>query len=215
MRMAENMTIDEQMIETANRLADEFGTDHIVSRQEILKIFFMKFNTNESSVIPSDYCYNRINDGIQLNKPAVFERLGRAQYRCLGLNYPYNGPIFHNPTGQAEFVVGMCVNGERIIAPDSHYNSQTTPESSKPKLDDKCQNSIERKTRRDPDVRVRFEVLKRDNFKCCSCGASPAKDVSVELHKDHIIPWSKGGHTIYENLQTLCSKCNIGKGNIE
>lgn len=59
--------------------------------------------------------------------------------------------------------------------------------------------------------KLRYTVLKRDNFKCCACGASPAKDPAVELHIDHIVPWSKGGETTLENLQTLCSKCNIGK----
>ena len=62
-------------------------------------------------------------------------------------------------------------------------------------------------------AKLRYEVLKRDNFKCCACGASPAKDPSVELHIDHIIPWSKGGKTELANLQTLCSKCNLGKSN--
>ena len=63
--------------------------------------------------------------------------------------------------------------------------------------------------------KLRYQVLKRDNFKCCACGASPAKDPSVELHIDHIIPWAKGGKTTADNLQTLCSKCNLGKGDIE
>ena len=63
--------------------------------------------------------------------------------------------------------------------------------------------------------KLRYTVLKRDNFKCCACGASPAKDPSVELHVDHIVPWSKGGETTIENLQTLCSKCNIGKSDSE
>ncbi len=70
-------------------------------------------------------------------------------------------------------------------------------------------------TGRDPSLRLRFQVLKRDNFSCCQCGASPAKDQTVELHVDHIKPWSKGGETIYDNLQTLCSKCNLGKSNLE
>ncbi len=34
----------------------------------------------------------------------------------------------------------------------------------------------------------------------------------VELHVDHVIPWSKGGPTVFEHLQTLCNKCNLGKG---
>jgi hypothetical protein len=70
------------------------------------------------------------------------------------------------------------------------------------------------KTKRDINLRLRFIVMQRDNFKCCMCGASPAKDPSVELHIDHIIPWSKGGETTIDNLQTLCSKCNLGKSNL-
>ena len=70
------------------------------------------------------------------------------------------------------------------------------------------------KTKRDVNLRMRFIVMQRDNFKCCVCGASPAKDPSVELHIDHIIPWSKGGETTLQNLQTLCSKCNLGKSNL-
>ena len=70
------------------------------------------------------------------------------------------------------------------------------------------------KSRVIPD-KLRYKVLKRDNFKCCACGASPAKDPSIELHIDHIVPWSKGGETKFENLQTLCSRCNIGKSDSE
>ena len=59
---------------------------------------------------------------------------------------------------------------------------------------------------------LRYKVLVRDKFRCVICGASPAKDVGVELHVDHIHPWSRGGQNIEENLRTLCSKCNLGKG---
>lgn len=72
----------------------------------------------------------------------------------------------------------------------------------------------EHRTSRNINARMRFKVLKRDNFKCCACGASPAKDPSVDLHVDHIIPWAKGGETVIDNLQTLCSKCNLGKSDI-
>lgn len=71
------------------------------------------------------------------------------------------------------------------------------------------------KTARDVNLRLRFLVMKRDSFKCVICGASPAHNPETVLHIDHIIPWSKGGETIYDNLQTLCSKCNQGKGNLE
>lgn len=71
-----------------------------------------------------------------------------------------------------------------------------------------------KKTNRDINLRLRFRILQRDNFKCCICGASPSSDPTVVLHVDHIIPWSKGGETVEENLQTLCSKCNLGKSDI-
>ena len=66
---------------------------------------------------------------------------------------------------------------------------------------------------RTADLRLRFQVLTRDNFKCRACGASPATDSNIILHVDHIIPWSKGGETKIDNLQTLCSNCNLGKSN--
>lgn len=69
-------------------------------------------------------------------------------------------------------------------------------------------------TNRDINLRLRFKVLQRDNFKCKICGESPATNPNVKLHVDHIQPYSKGGETIIENLQTLCSNCNWGKSNL-
>ena len=69
-----------------------------------------------------------------------------------------------------------------------------------------------RRSSRDPSLRLRFQVLQRDRFACRSCGASPATQAGIELHVDHVTPWSKGGDTIFENLQTLCNRCNLGKG---
>lgn len=58
---------------------------------------------------------------------------------------------------------------------------------------------------------LRYDVLRRDNFKCQICGIS-AQDGAV-LHIDHIIPVSRGGKTTIDNLQTLCERCNMGKSN--
>lgn len=55
----------------------------------------------------------------------------------------------------------------------------------------------------------RYEILKRDGFKCQICGRS--KDEGAVLEVDHIIPVSKGGKTINSNLRTLCRECNQGK----
>ena len=60
---------------------------------------------------------------------------------------------------------------------------------------------------------IRYDVMKRDNFKCCKCGVSAEQ--GAKLHVDHIVPVSKGGKTTLSNLQTLCDRCNIGKSNKE
>ena len=71
-----------------------------------------------------------------------------------------------------------------------------------------------RRTGRDPSLRLRWHILQRDRFTCRACGASPDLTAGVELHVDHIVAWSKGGETVFENLQTLCSVCNLGKSNV-
>ena len=58
---------------------------------------------------------------------------------------------------------------------------------------------------------LRFEILKRDNFTCKYCGRSSP---SVILQVDHIVPFSKGGISVSENLVTSCFDCNIGKRDI-
>ena len=59
-------------------------------------------------------------------------------------------------------------------------------------------------------AKLQYQVLKRDNSTCVLCGAKAPK---AKLHIDHIVPYSKGGRTVLSNLRTLCSKCNLGKGN--
>ena len=71
---------------------------------------------------------------------------------------------------------------------------------------------IAEEDKRDIPLKLRLQVLKRDKFRCVYCGRSPAIEAGVTLHIDHITPFSKGGKTILANLQTLCEKCNWGKG---
>lgn len=57
---------------------------------------------------------------------------------------------------------------------------------------------------------MRFSIYKRDGYRCRMCGIS---DRFANLEVDHIIPISKGGKSTYDNLQTLCHRCNVQKGN--
>lgn len=74
-------------------------------------------------------------------------------------------------------------------------------------------HSVKTENRRNIPLGLRYKILSRDRFKCVMCGSSPATDSACRLHIDHIIPFSQGGKTIYDNLQTLCENCNLGKGN--
>lgn len=61
-------------------------------------------------------------------------------------------------------------------------------------------------------TRTRFEILKRDGFRCRYCGSTP---LAGPLHVDHVVPSSKGGTDDPENLLTACSTCNLGKSNVK
>jgi hypothetical protein len=63
-------------------------------------------------------------------------------------------------------------------------------------------------------ARLRWKVLQRDDFRCVLCGADAAADKSVRLDIDHTLPIARGGKTVPENLRTLCSRCNNGKGDL-
>lgn len=56
-------------------------------------------------------------------------------------------------------------------------------------------------------ARFRSAVLARDKHRCRQCGSTD------DLHIDHILPVSRGGLTVLDNLQTLCAPCNLRKGN--
>lgn len=69
---------------------------------------------------------------------------------------------------------------------------------------------IRKKERGILTLKLRYEIFKRDNFKCVLCGTA-GKEEKLEI--DHIVPVSEGGKTTKPNLRTLCFKCNRGKGN--
>lgn len=60
-------------------------------------------------------------------------------------------------------------------------------------------------------VGLRYQVLRRDRFRCVTCGRSPATDIGCVLHVDHVLAFSRGGKTRFDNLRSLCEACNLGK----
>ena len=78
--------------------------------------------------------------------------------------------------------------------------------------DEATGEAIPKRSRSIP-LKTRLDVLARDNFRCLLCGRSPAIDVGVVLHLDHMKPFSKGGTHNLGKLRTLCADYNLGKSN--
>lgn len=59
-------------------------------------------------------------------------------------------------------------------------------------------------------IKLRWEILERDVFRCQDCGASRG-DPDVRLQVHHLREVSRGGSNDPVNLITLCSNCHAGR----
>lgn len=75
---------------------------------------------------------------------------------------------------------------------------------------DPNKKTILRKSTRQIDQQVSWEVFRRDGYKCRYCGNN-----KVPLTVDHVVLWEDGGPTIDINLVTSCRKCNHTRGNMK
>jgi hypothetical protein len=57
--------------------------------------------------------------------------------------------------------------------------------------------------------KLRWAILRRDNFQCRYCGATAQAGAVLEV--DHVTPRSRGGRDVPQNLVTACESCNSGK----
>jgi 5-methylcytosine-specific restriction endonuclease McrA len=54
----------------------------------------------------------------------------------------------------------------------------------------------------------RRALFARDGWRCVYCG-----DTGGRLTLDHVVPRSRGGESVWENVVTSCAPCNMRKGN--
>lgn len=66
-----------------------------------------------------------------------------------------------------------------------------------------------RKSQRQIDTQVSWNVFRRDNFMCRYCGTE-----KLPLTVDHLVRWEDGGPSIEANLVAACRKCNKVRGDI-
>jgi hypothetical protein len=67
--------------------------------------------------------------------------------------------------------------------------------------------AIVRKSQRQIDTQVSWNVFRRDNFMCRYCGTE-----KLSLTVDHLVRWEDGGPSIEANLVACCRKCNKVRG---
>jgi len=67
-----------------------------------------------------------------------------------------------------------------------------------------------RKSTRQIDNIVSWNVFRRDKYTCRYCGVN-----DIPLSVDHLVLWENGGPSIEKNLLTSCKKCNRTRGNME
>lgn len=69
--------------------------------------------------------------------------------------------------------------------------------------------TVIRKSQRQIEQGVSWQVFKRDSYSCRYCG----KD-DVPLTVDHLVCWESGGPSIPENLVAACRRCNKTRGDL-
>jgi hypothetical protein len=73
----------------------------------------------------------------------------------------------------------------------------------------KGQKIIVRKSQREIEQQVNWNVFRRDNYTCRYCGND-----KTPLTVDHIVLWERMGASVEDNLITACRKCNKTRGNM-
>lgn len=119
------MTIYKQLLST---LSDRVGT--LQTAADIRRRVVEAFGMNPTSVIPSDYCYNRLNLGVPDPKP-LFLRVGTGEYQFVGPAFPYTGLVFGRPRGTTtDQVVGE--RGEGVLRLYDQGNAEAPPDTTPP-----------------------------------------------------------------------------------
>lgn len=100
------MTYKEKIIEFCNNRIAALGIGAEFETSEFNK------GINSTNFHPSDYCYNIINKAVVENEtsyPPLFKRVEENRYKCLGIDYPYDGVFTH--LGKP---IGEWKNGKRV-----------------------------------------------------------------------------------------------------
>lgn len=149
--------------------------------------------------------------GLQIEMPIL--NVGRAFLKAAGL--PTGGWSHEQFEAEAAIrqALGMSITIPTLGPQSWYYKSK--PKSIRlrrippagPRILFERKERLRLRRRREPiPQELRWAVFNRDDFTCQECGSRH------RLEADHVKPYSLGGETTLDNLQTLCHDCNARKG---
>lgn len=93
---------------------------------------------------------------------------------------------------------------KRFLHQVDYLEKEMFPNSTDPGL----LKTIIRKSQRNIESQIQWNVFRRDDYICRYCGAN-----DVPLTVDHIVLWEDLGQSVEDNLISACRKCNKNRGN--
>lgn len=178
------------------------------SRDQIIEKVLLVIDPKKESILPTDFCYNRINNGINF-KQHLFEYLpnnsknkkkGQDAYKFkyLGPGYPYSGPIQWKPKGKEEETVGFWEKGRYCLwkyfkKVDSKFFCKESQEDILEELKSEFQNFNDfDKTERESIIKSRIgQGIFREkliSFWKGRCSVTGLSNLAL-LKASHIKPW--------------------------
>ena len=212
---------DDELVADLKRVATELNKNSIshdqyeeqgkFSRRTFVKRFGSWLEACEKAGLRKTRNYNITEEELFQNLEEIWIKLGRQPRR-----EEVSTSISRYSSATYEYRFGTWRKAlEKFVTYVNNEENEENASSEEAIKSLEVEPSTKHKTSRAINWRLRFIVMRRDNFKCKNCGRSPATDPSIILHVDHMKAWTNGGETVLENLQTLCSKCNIGKSDLE
>jgi hypothetical protein len=103
------------VLERVARGRNDANPGQLLRGAELAELVSDECGCERSSVLLSDHCYNRTNNGIPSNNDPMFEHVEDPErsgfYRFLGRHAPYTGAQWHYPKGGAPHIVGQWYRG--------------------------------------------------------------------------------------------------------
>lgn len=184
-----NIGIDEEHRNLANDMLNNF-----IAYMETRKILEVKRDALFATI------KNELPFLIKIFKKSLYKKLGLIELDLKSVIYPRYTFSYTSPGGNS----GLSYTLELSIPTLKKFINW---------LDERIEYKKSAKYQRVIMTQeLRTKIKKRDNFTCRKCGANIKDEPTLLLEIDHIIPISKGGMSVEENLQCLCWKCNRSKG---